>query len=318
MERLYIVEAYRDPFCPNSITEAVRMSNLQYKLIRRGKVKDLYEKDGSLILFHSDRISAFDNVFKQLIPYKGIYLNLLSAYWFEKTKSIFPNHFIELIDDRTMRVIKAERIDVEWIVRGYIYGSAWRAYSKGKRIISGVKLPSGLIMGEKLPDPILTPTLKVDRGHDVEIDKNYAIDKGLLTREEWSEIEEACIKLYNFYSSVADKVELIIADVKLEFGRCKDGLIQIDEPPTHDSARIWCKKYYRPGCSQEDHCLDKEFFRSYLRYIGFKENSEIQKIPFKVIAQVAWRVRGAYEVLSSKRSINEIPLLGLKELMEDE
>lgn len=312
---MYIVEKYPDPFSKCGFVEAVKYSNLNFPLVKRGKVRDIYELGDHLILFHSDRISAFDVVLKELIPLKGVYLNKLTSFWFENTKHIFPNHFVEVIDDRSIKVVKAGRIDIEWIVRGYLYGSAWRAYSSGRRVISGVELPNGLNYAEKLPQPILSPTTKSDVGHDVEIDKTKAIDMGLVSREEWLELEEASLRLYSYYSRMAESVGLIIADVKFEFGRYKGELIQIDEAPTHDSARIWIKKYYCVGKPQERYCLDKEFLRAYLMAKGFMGEGTPPDLPMDLICQIAWRVRGAYEVLALKRSVDDLPLKGLDEFL---
>ncbi|MGC9069017.1 MAG: phosphoribosylaminoimidazolesuccinocarboxamide synthase [Thermoprotei archaeon] len=286
-------------------------------LYKSGKVRNLYDLGDYLLIFHSDRVSAFDVVLNDLIPFKGVYLNLLSEYWFLKSKKVFPNHFVERIDSRIMKVIKAKRIDIEWIVRGYLYGSAWRMYSKGIRTISGVKLQDGLQLAEKLSDPILTPTTKSEYGHDVEITKNDAVSKGLVSRDEWLELEEASLKLYDFYSMEAKKVGIIVADIKLEFGRSKDMLLQIDEPPTHDSARFWPLKYYAPGKYQEDHCLDKEFLRAYLLKIGYNGDGVPPRLPSLLVEQIALRVQGAYEVLTGKKSFDEFQLKSLDDILKE-
>ncbi len=289
---VYEAEPMPDPFREEGEALAIRRSRRENRLLRRGKVKDIYVEDGHLLLVHTDRVSTFDVVLNTLIPYKGVYLCLLSAYWFRKSASIFPNHFMEQIGERILRVVRAERTDIEWIVRGYLYGSAWRAYSRGLRVISGVRLPEGLTLAEKLPEPILTPTTKSDSGHDEEVSKEETVSRGLVSRDEWSELEEACFKLYEFYTYEALKAGVIIADVKLEFGRFKGGLIQIDEPPTHDSARIWSAKYYRPGRRQESFCLDKEFLRTYLARTWDRRGGQPPTLPWPVIRQVALRVRG--------------------------
>ncbi|MCD6508785.1 MAG: phosphoribosylaminoimidazolesuccinocarboxamide synthase [Thermoprotei archaeon] len=315
----YDVTVMPDPFRPGHYVNAIRRSWLlgRERPPRRGKVKDIYDLGGHLLIFHTDRISAFDVVFNDLIPYKGVYLNLLSAYWFKKSAHVFPNHLVNEVDERTIKVIKAERIDIEWIIRGYLYGSAWRAYAKGRRIISGVKLPSGLSLAEELPEPILTPTTKSDQGHDKEISKAEAISHGLVSKEEWSVIEEACFKLYEFYSYEAKKAGIIIPDVKLEFGRYEGYIIQIDEPPTHDSARLWSLKYYEPGRPQEGHCLDKEFLRAYLLKIGYNGEGPPPRLSWPVIQQIALRVRSAYEVLTGLKRIDELPLKGLDEVLKE-
>ena len=299
----------QDPF-GNGEIEVVKHSLLfgEDNLPRRGKVRDVYDIGKELLIFASDRISAFDHIIPSLIPHKGPSLHALSLFWFAKTASIYPNHLLESIDERTMRVIKAERIDVEWVARGYLYGSAWRSYQKGERIISGFKFPNGLRLAEKLPETVLTPTTKSEYGHDLEITKNEALAKGFVNSEEWETLKEATFKLYDYYQSEAERKGIIIPDFKLEFGRVKEGIIQIDEPPTHDSARFWSKKYYEVGKRQEGHCLDKEFLRSYLIKVGFMGEGIPPILPFNIIDQISRRCVGSYNVLSGQAVIEDFDL----------
>jgi phosphoribosylaminoimidazole-succinocarboxamide synthase len=305
----------QDPFSNGEI-EVVKHSLLfgEDNLPRRGKVRDIYDMGKELLIFASDRISAFDHIIPSLIPHKGPSLHALSLFWFNKTASIYPNHLIESIDERTMRVIKAERIDVEWVARGYLYGSAWRSYQKGERIISGVKFPNGLRLAEKLPETVLTPTTKSESGHDLEITKNEALAKGIINSEEWETLKEATFKLYDYYQSEAERKGIIVPDFKLEFGRVKDGIIQIDEPPTHDSARFWSEKYYEVGKRQEGHCLDKEFLRSYLIKVGFMGEGSPPILPFNIVDQVSRRCVGSYEVLSGQAVIEDFDLKTVNEV----
>lgn len=284
---------------------------------RRGKIRDVYDMGDHMLIVTSDRISAYDVVYPTLIPHKGESLHALSEFWFRETRSVFPNHFMEVLDGRTMKVVKARRVDVEWVCRAYLYGSAWRAYSKGARVISGVELPDGLVMAEELPDVILTPTTKEESGHDIEISKNEAIDAGLVTRDEWDQLEEATFRLFDKYRGVAKSRGLIIPDFKLEFGRLNDGLIQIDEPPTHDSARYWAQKFYEPGRPQEATCLDKEFLRSYLRRIGYMGDGEPPVIPRPVVREVSKRCVASYEVISGKASLGDFDLMTVDQVMEE-
>lgn len=304
-----------DPFDSARYINAIRSSSPALDIrFRRGKVRDVYDLGSTLLLFHTDRISAFDTVFREVIPFKGIYLNLLSVYWFERSRHIFPNHLVRVVDDRSVKVTKAERIDMEWIIRGYLYGSAWRAYKKGVKVISGVRLPNGLDIAEKLPEPILTPTTKSEHGHDIEISREKAISERLVDVEEWTELEEACFNLYEFYSEEAMRRGIIIADVKFEFGRYNEELIQIDEAPTHDSARLWSLKHYSLGNMQEAHCLDKEFLRSYLLMTGYKGEGSPPSLPWPLIRQISLRVKGAYEVLTGRKTVDELNLIGLDKL----
>ena len=284
---------------------------------RRGKIRDVYDMGDHMLIVTTDRISAYDVVYPTLIPHKGESLHALSEFWFKDTQSVFPNHFMETLDNRTMKVVKAKRVDVEWVCRAYLYGSAWRAYRDGARVISGVELPDGLVMAEELPEVILTPTTKEESGHDKEISKDEAIGAGLVTRDEWDQLEEATFTLFHRYGSVAKSRGLIIPDFKLEFGRLGDGLIQIDEPPTHDSARYWAQKFYEPGRPQEATCLDKEFLRSYLRRIGYMGDGEPPVIPGPVVREVSKRCVASYEVISGKASLGDFDLMTVDQVMEE-
>jgi phosphoribosylaminoimidazole-succinocarboxamide synthase len=285
------------------------------KLLRRGKVRDVYDEGDELLIVATDRISAFDRIMPKGIEGKGVALTSLSEFWFLKTNHIFKNHYISKFDARSLRVKKAQRIDIEWIVRAYLYGSAWRAYSKGAREISGVKIPSGLQLAEELPEIILTPTTKSDQGHDEELSKAEALNRKLVSQDEWNELEESTYKLFEYYKREASVKGIIIPDFKLEYGRLKDELIQIDEPPTHDSARFWAKDKYKIGEKQEKHCLDKEFLRDFLLRKGFSGDGDIPDLPDLVLTQISKRCEGAYEVLSGKKTIESLGLLSVDEVI---
>jgi len=298
------------------IVEVVGTSDLHIGKLRRGKVRDVYDLGDELLIFHTDRVSAFDVVLPTLIPHKGEYLQKLSVYWMERSERVFPNHLISVVDSRTMRVRKAKRIDIEWVVRKYLYGSLWREYSQGKREIYGIRLPSGLRKAEELPTPIITPTTKADTGHDQPITRNDAVDGGIVDKDTWDALEEASMRLFEFYDREAKAKGLIIPDFKLEFGRIGDELIQIDEPPTHDSARIWAYKYYRIGEGQEGHCLDKEYLRECLRRMGFYGEGEPPSLPPVVVGEVEKRCIGAYRVLVEGCSIEELGLLSVEDIFK--
>ncbi|MCS7098444.1 MAG: phosphoribosylaminoimidazolesuccinocarboxamide synthase [Candidatus Methanomethyliaceae archaeon] len=298
------------------MSEVIGYSDLKIGKLRRGKVRDVYDLGEELLIFHTDRVSAFDVVLPTLIPHKGEYLQKLTVFWFERSKSVFPNHFISIVDNRTIRVRKAKRIDIEWIVRKYLYGSLWREYSQGKRELYGIKLPSGLRKAEELPEPILTPTTKVEKGHDEPITKHEAIELRLVDKDTWDALEEASLKLFEFYEEEAKKRGLIIPDFKLEFGFIGDELIQIDEPPTHDSARIWSLKYYKVGESQEQHCLDKEFLRECLRRMGFHGSGVAPELPKEVVKEVEKRCIGAYKVMAGEMKIEDLNLLSVDDIFK--
>ena len=287
------------------------------KLLRRGKVRDVYDKGEELLIVASDRVSAYDIVLPDEIPRKGESLTKLSAYWFTRTNGIVPNHFLECVDDRSIRAIKAKRIDVEWVVRSRLYGSMWRAYSKGEREFGGVTLPDGLEMAEELPQTILTPTTKSDVGHDLDITKSEAIGQGLLTGDDWRVLEEASFRLYEFYRDEARGRGIILPDFKVEYGRARGVLIQIDEPPTHDSARFWVERYFEVGKEQEAHALDKEFLRVFLReYHGFTGEGAPPQLPQMVIQEVSKRCVGACEVIDGSMQIEDLQLKSLNEVIE--
>ncbi|TRO47554.1 phosphoribosylaminoimidazolesuccinocarboxamide synthase [Candidatus Bathyarchaeota archaeon] len=290
-------------------------SDYSFPVHRRGKVRDLYDLSDSLLIVSTDRISAFDVVFPNGIPKKGSSLNNLSAYWFEKTQSIFPNHFIEKKDERSIKVVKANRIDIEFVARSYLYGSAWRSYSKGKHVISGVNLPNGLQLAEKLPEIILTPTTKSDVGHDLELSKSEALERKLVSRDEWIALEEATLKLYEFYTTEASRKGLIIPDFKLEFGKVGDQLIQIDEPPTHDSARLWSKEKYEIGKKQEGYSLDKEFLRDFLIRKGYMGEGTPPNLPTLLIEQISTRCVGAYKVLTGQTNLDKLQLMSVDQVI---
>lgn len=315
MRESYLVP---DPLGPGMI-EVLRASDLQgaEKPARRGKVRDVYDFGGEMVIVTTDRISAFDVVFPTLIPHKGESLNKLSAHWFKQTSQIFPNHFKQLVDERSMRVLKAERIDIEWVCRAYLYGSAWRAYRDGARVVSGVKLPDGLSMAEELPEVILTPTTKAETGHDKEISGSEAIEAGIASMDEWGQLEEATYRLFEFYKTEARRHGIIIPDFKLEYGRLNGRLIQIDEPPTHDSARFWAEKFYEPGVSQEAKCLDKEFLRECLRRIGYSGDGAAPEIAEPVVREVSKRCVASYQVLSGLKGLSSFELRTVDDVMEE-
>ena len=271
-------------------------SSLPYTLLKRGKVRDIYESDGKLLIVSTDRISAFDVILPNGIPYKGETLNLLSAFWFNETKHIFPNHLIEVIDSRTSLVKRAKPIRMEFIVRGYLYGSAWESYKRNGEIC-GIKLPSGLNLAEKLPEPILTPTTKAEAGHDIAITKEEVIRNiGVDAAEE---IEEASLKIYEEASRRAESRGIIIADTKFEFGTINGDIILIDELLTPDSSRFWPKDEYEVGRSQRS--FDKQYVRDYLLSIKWNKRPPAPSLPENVIIETSRKYIEAYERLTGRR-----------------
>jgi len=295
--------------------EVVEYSDLKVGKLRRGKVRDVYDLGKELLIYHTDRVSAFDVVLPTPIPRKGESLLRLSVHWMRLSGKVFPNHLLSVEDSRTIRVKKAKRIDVEWVVRRYLYGSLWRAYAKGRREMYGVRFRDGLEMAEALPYPIITPTTKADIGHDEEITRSEAVGRGLVDGDTWDQLEEATLRLYGFYEGEAKRRGIIIPDFKIEFGVHEGQLIQIDEPPTHDSARLWARKYYRRGEPQEKHCLDKEFLRECLRRLGFSGGGTPPELPEAVIGEVVKRCVGAHRVIAEGASIEELGLKSVDDIL---
>jgi len=283
------------------VKDVVLQTNLPHPLVKRGKVRDIYEVNGDLLIVSTDRISAFDVVLPNGIPYKGEALNLLSAYWFNETKRIFPNHLLEIVDSRSVLVRKADPIKIEFIVRGYLYGSAWEKYRRG-RDICGIKLPAGLKKAEKLPEPILTPTTKAEVGHDVEITRDDVVR--MIGKDLAEEIEEASLKIYESAVKKAEARGIIIADTKFEFGVSDGEVILIDELLTPDSSRFWSKDRYEIGKDQPS--FDKQYVRDYLLSIRWDKKPPAPSLPEHIIVGTSRRYIEAYERLTGRNFESEI------------
>jgi phosphoribosylaminoimidazole-succinocarboxamide synthase len=275
-------------------------SSLAYPLLKRGKVRDLYDLGDKLLIVSTDRLSAFDVVLPDGIPHKGEALNLLSAFWFKETERIVPNHLLEVVDSRTVLVKKTEPVKVEFVVRGYLYGSAWEKHRNGEAVC-GVKLPSGMKKAEKLPEPILTPTTKADVGHDIELTREQ-VDK-FIGRKLATEIEECSLNIYEAASKKAEEKGIIIADTKFEFGVLNGSLILIDEILTPDSSRFWPKDQYKIGADQPS--FDKQNVRDYLTSTGWNKQPPAPRLPESVIAETSRRYIEAYEKLTGQKFINK-------------
>ena len=276
--------------------EVVMETNLPLKLFKRGKVRDVYAVDDKLLIVSTDRISAFDVVLPKGVPHKGEALNRLSVYWFDHTKNIIPNHILETVDPRTVLVKKTDPIKIEFVIRGYLYGSAWEKYKQGKPIC-GIKLPSGLKKAEKLHDPILTPTTKADVGHDLEMTKNDVariIGKGMA-----KQIDDTCLKIYEKTSKRAEANGIIVADTKVEFGLYEGELLLIDELFTPDSSRFWPSEKYEVG--KDQFSFDKQYVRDYLESLNWNKQPPAPNLPDYVILETSKKYIEAYERLTGKK-----------------
>jgi phosphoribosylaminoimidazole-succinocarboxamide synthase len=275
--------------------------------MRRGKVRDVYDLGEHLLLVASDRVSAFDVVLPTPIPGKGAILTQMSAFWFDRTRELAPNHLVtadvdrmptelrRLRDDlpgRAMLGRKAERIDVECVARGYLAGSAWAEYRRAGTI-GGEPAPAGMREGEELPEPLFTPTTKAESGHDLPM--TYAEVEALVGRELAARMREVTLKVYGWARAFARERGIVIADTKLEFGLVDGELIVIDELLTPDSSRFWPADEYRVGQSQAS--FDKQYVRDFLEASGWDKQSPAPELPPEVVARTAEKYREAYRRL---------------------
>jgi phosphoribosylaminoimidazole-succinocarboxamide synthase len=268
-----------------------------------GKVRDLYAAGGQRVLITTDRISAFDRILG-VIPHKGQVLNQLSAWWFEQTRDIVPNHVAAVPDPNVTIALEAAPLPVEVVVRGYITGvthtSLWRLYEQGERRPYGVPLPDGLRKNDPLPRPILTPTTKAAAGaHDAQLTRDQIVRGGLVDPALWEQTERAALALFDRGQAVARRAGLILVDTKYEFGLVDGKLTLIDEAHTPDSSRFWEADSH--GRSDEPENLDKEFLRRWYAERGYRGDGAPPAMPPDFIAQVAARYIAAYERLTGRR-----------------
>lgn len=271
-------------------------TRLPFPMFKRGKVRDVYDLKDRLLIVSTDRISAFDVVLPDGIPHKGEALSRLSIYWFNQTKDIIPNHILDVLDQRTVLARKANSIKIEFVVRGYLYGSAWEKYRRGKPIC-GVKLPNGLDKAQRLPEPILTPTTKAEIGHDIEMTKSAVSKK--IGRQAAEEVNQTCLKLYERVSRKAEANGIIVADTKFEFGLLDGGLLLIDELFTPDSSRFWPAEKYDVGKDQDS--FDKQYVRDYLNFLNWNKAPPAPNLPDHIIRETSKKYIEAYERLTGRK-----------------
>lgn len=266
----------------------------------RGKVRDTYRVDDELILITTDRISAFDHVLRQAIPFKGQVLNQVAAYFFENTRDIAPNHLLAVPDPNVTIAVRCEPVPIEFVVRGYVAGHAWREYRAGRRRISGVQLPDHIKESSKLPTPILTPATKAEEGHDEDISPEEIVKRGILDLDTFDHLMTLSLRLFERGTEMASQQGLILVDTKYEFGRRPDGTyIVIDEVHTPDSSRYYYSEGYderlRNDTPQKQ--LSKEFVREWLMDHGFRgeEGQTLPDLPDEFRVEVARRYIELYE-----------------------
>ena len=282
------------------------------KLFNRGKVRDIYDLGEYYLMISTDRLSAYDVIMNQGIPYKGMVLTKISAFWFDHFKDIIDNHLIttdvdkfpeecspykDILRGRSMLVKKANVIKLECIVRGYITGSGMKDY-KATGKICGIELPAGLVESEKLPEPIFTPSTKADIGdHDENITGDQA--KTIVGEEVFNKLNELTLALYKSASDYALTKGIIIADTKLEFGIYNDKIILIDEVFTPDSSRFWPNDKYEKGRVQNS--FDKQYVRDYLTSINFNKQPPAPDLPQEVIENTSRKYLEALYQLTGEK-----------------
>jgi len=287
--------------------DAITETNLDLELLKKGKVRDTYTLDDTLLMVATDRLSAFDVVFNEGIPYKGKVLTQISKFWFNKTKHITDNHLISTdvpevlpayLNKRTMIVKKCKTIPIECVVRGYLTGSGWKSYQKTKSVC-GIELPDGLKNGSELPEPIFTPSTKAETGHDENITEERA--KEIVGDMTFEIIKQTSLALYEFAKRHALNSGLVLADTKFEFGHLEeDGnkrIILIDEALTPDSSRYWVKEKYDQGVLES---MDKQFTRDYLEGLNWDKNPPPPTLPPEIVQKTSERYLEAYRMLTGK------------------
>ena len=281
---------------------------------RRGKVRDIYEVDEVLLMVATDRISAFDYVLGSGIPDKGKVLTQLSAFWFEATRDVVPNHLIttdvnaypaplrphaELLRGRSMLVTRTEPVQIECVARGYLSGSGWKEYLATGQVC-GIPLPSGLRESDRLPEPIFTPATKAQSGHDINISEAEAgrlVGAGLVAT-----LKALTMRLYAFGAAHAASCGIILADTKFEFGVRPDGtILLIDEVMTPDSSRYWPLDRYAPGGPQPS--FDKQFVRDYLEQIRWNKQPPVPSLPDDVVRRTREKYIEAWRRLSGRQEL---------------
>lgn len=287
----------------------------EYPLFSRGKVRDVYDLNDKLLIVTTDRVSAFDVILPNGIPGKGVLLTQMSLFWFDFLKDVVQSHLVsadvtefpeplhkyrEVLEGRSMLVNKAERIDIECIVRGYISGSMWKELTKARKDglneVHGFAFPPDLKESDKLPEPIFTPSTKADDGHDENISFDRMVDE--VGRETADMCREKSIGIYSKAADYALTKGIIIADTKFEFGYLDGKFILIDEVLSPDSSRFWPLDQYSPGKAQPS--FDKQFIRDYLSGLDWDKTSPGPELPEEIVEKSAAKYKEAARLLMGK------------------
>lgn len=288
-------------------------TKLSLPLVRRGKVRDIYDLGDNLLFVASDRISAFDCILPNGIPCKGRVLTQMSLFWFEFLKDRVPSHVLtadvreypkklarqrRTLDGRSMLVKKAEMIELECVARGYLAGSGWKEYS-ARGTVCGIPLAPGLQEGDRLPEPLFTPATKAQTGHDINVPFPYVVD--MLGLDLAGQLRDLTLDIYQRAAAYARERGIILADTKFEFGFIDGQLVLADEVLTPDSSRYWPRDTYKPGGPQFS--FDKQYVRDYLETLDWDKRSPAPALPPEVIRQTSEKYQEAYWRLTG-RSLN--------------
>jgi len=292
------------------VTEIVVQTNFtDLQLLKRGKVRDVYEVADKLLIVATDRVSAFDVIMADPIPEKGRILTQISAYWFQAMEDVIPNHVITTrvdaypspcqqykasLEGRSMLVQRTEPLPVECVARGYLSGSGWKEYQESGKIC-GVKLPPGLVESDRLPQAIFTPATKEELGdHDINITFEEMVKR--IGKDLSERLRETTLAIYERAGRMAEAKGIIIADTKLEFGLRNGEVILIDELLTPDSSRFWPADEYKPGGAQ--HAFDKQFLRDYLLTLDWDKSPPPPPLPEEIVAKTRERYEEALRRLT--------------------
>ncbi len=280
------------------------------KLVNRGKVRDVYEVGENLLIVSTDRLSAFDYVLPNPIPDKGRVLNQISAFWFERTAAIVPNHvistdpasfpellrpFAEVLAGRSTLARKLEMVPVECVARGYLAGSGWKEYRES-RTVCGIPLPPGMRESDQLPEPIFTPATKATTGHDENIP--FAEVERLAGKDLAALLRDKTLEIYRAARDYALDRGILIADTKLEFGLDRGKLVVADEMLTPDSSRFWPVAGYEPGRTQPSQ--DKQFVRDYLERTGWNKTPPVPSLPDEIVSGTRQRYLDIFRILTGR------------------
>lgn len=287
--------------------EVLKTNFPELKLFKRGKVRDIYEVGENLLIIATDRISAFDVVFPNAIPNKGKILNQISAFWFKHLEDVISNHLVttdvnrmplvlqkyhKILEGRSMLVRKTQPLPIEAVVRGYLAGSGLKEYNQ-KGSICGFRLPKHLQESSKLPEPIFTPSTKVETGHDENISEVRA--SGIVGEDIFQKVKAFSLTIYKKIADYSLSRGIIFADTKFEFGLYNNEIILIDEVGTPDSSRFWSLKDYQPGKPQPS--FDKQYVRDYLEAIGWDKKPPAPVLPNEIVEGTSAKYTEAYRLL---------------------